>query len=281
MLIAFTGFSLWAVSDVFVHAMADYPMPLMIFCSAVSSLLFLTILSPWLGGFQETFRRPKLKLRMFRGAVLVCSNILAFYAFAHLDLTKAYALVFISPLLAKVMSVFLLKEKISTKSWIISITGFAGVLVVLRPGWVEIDLASMAAVGLTLFFAFGYVLARYIGDENQTPLSLALFQYCFLILLLAYPAWNAYHTTPVPLTPLLYTLAIGSTSAMGSVLVAQSFARAPSAYIAPIHYTQILWGTFWGALLYNEFPDIWTGVGAAIIIGAGLMLISTTSRAKT
>ncbi len=279
MLLAFFGFSLWSVSDAVVHSLVEYPTLVIAWLSSSSSLFFLLLFSSKLGGLRETLRRPKLKLRMFRGAVLTISNVLAFYAFAHLELTKAYTLVFIAPLIAKVLSAVWLKEKISVKAWILSVIGFTGVLVVLRPGWVEIDAGSLAALGTTLVFAFGYVLARYIGEENQTPLSMALFQYVLLFVMLAWPANTLLQEMTLPWQPLWVCGLIGLCSALGSIFVAQAFARGPSAYIAPIHYSQIFWGAFYGMLFYREYPDIWTAVGAAIIIGAGLVLVRSGQKA--
>jgi drug/metabolite transporter (DMT)-like permease len=273
MLLAFAGFSFWSMSDAMIHALKAYPTVLTAFLSAISSLVFLSLFSSKLGGFSDTFRLPKLRLRIFRGAVLAVSNFLAFYAFSHLELTKAYTLVFVSPLLAKILSVILMGERISPRSWVLSCIGFAGVMVVLRPGWVPLDSGSIAALGLTCFFSLGYVLARYIGEENQTPLSMALFQYGFLILGLAWPAFRAWGDLQVSPSLLLLTGLVGLTSAMGSICVALAYARGPSAYIAPVHYTQILWGTFWGAVIYSEYPDLWTAAGGAIIITTGLMLI--------
>ncbi len=279
MLIAFCGFSLWSMSDAMVHALEQYPTQLIAFFSASSSVFFLLLFSSKLGGIRETFARPKLKLRIFRGAVLSVSNFLAFYAFAHLDLTKAYALVFVTPLLAKMLSVVMLKERIPAIAWILSIIGFAGVLVVLRPGLVELDPGSLAALATCFFFSLGYVLARYIGEENQTPLSMALFQYVILIVVLGIPVTGMLQDMTLPLQPLMLCAAIGFTSALGSICVATGYARAPSAYVAPIHYTQIFWGAFYGALLYHEYPDIWTAAGAVIIIGAGLALVKAGQRA--
>jgi drug/metabolite transporter (DMT)-like permease len=273
MLLAFAGFSLWSAADASIHALDGYSPLLLSFLIAAVGLVCLCIFSKQLGGFRETFRRPKLGLRIFRGALLTVSNILAVIAFTKLELTTAYTLVFVSPLLAKVMSAFLLREKISRAAWTASAAGFAGVLIVLRPGWVPLDIGVASALGLTFFFALGYVMSRYIGEENQTPLSLAIFQYIILIVVLAVPAWQGWHETGLTSAALLLCIVTGVCSAAGSIIVAQAFARAPSAYVAPVHYTQILWGTFWGALLYSEYPDIWTALGAAVIIGAGLALV--------
>ncbi|MCC7305619.1 MAG: DMT family transporter [Alphaproteobacteria bacterium] len=273
--LAFCGFSLWSFADAAVRHLhfAGVPSMQVAFIADIFSLSFLCLASPWLGGFRETFRRPKLKLRIFRGVLLTMTNLLAFYAFAHLPLAKAYAIIFLIPLMSKILSVFLMGEKITPASWAISAAGFAGVLIVLRPGWVPLELPALAALAITFIFALGYVLARYIGEENQTPLSMALFQYTFATIAAGSLAWDTFASHPPEPAALAAMAFIGICGGVGSMLVARGYATAPSASVAPVHYTQILWGVLFGALLFGEFPDLWTALGASVIIGAGLALI--------
>jgi drug/metabolite transporter (DMT)-like permease len=273
MLMAFAGFTVWAWSDAIIHYLQTYPVVVVAFLSDGFGMLFLCLLAPWLGGFSETFHRPQLRLRIVRGLILCLCGFLSFIAFSELELTKAYAIIFLIPLMSKIVSVLLTGEKITPAAWAISCVGFAGVMIVLRPGWVPLDLGTIAALGVTGLFALGYVLSRYIGEQNQTLLSLALFQHVFVTVALAVPAWNA--VQDITVTPMLIflTALVGLASIVGSIWVAKAYSNAPTAYIAPIHYTQIIWGALFGALLFSEYPDIWTGVGAAVIIAAGLMLI--------
>lgn len=272
MLMAFAGFSVWAWGDAAIRYLNQYPVTLVAFVGDASTVAFFCLLAPLLGGFKDTFRKPKLKLRILRGFILAFSNVLSFIVFAKLDLATAYALIFVTPFLAKVLSALLLKEKISLKSWLISLTGFAGVLIVLRPGFIEIGVGAAAALGLCVFFALGYVMCRYIGEEHQTDLSLGFFQYAFVAIALAFPAAQAWRAASPDLLSIALMIGIGATGAAGSVLVARAF-MAPTAFIAPIHYTQILWGVGLGALLFGEYPDVWTLAGGAVIITSGLALI--------
>ncbi len=276
-LMAFTGFSLWTFSDVCVRYLSNYPTVLIAFLSSLLSVVIFCILSPHLGGFKATFTKPQLKLRIFRGLLISVSGFLSFVAFTNLDLTKAYALIFISPFIVKILSVIIMGEKISLKAWLVTTLGFSGVLVILRPGLIPIDIGSAAALGLAAFFSIGYVLTRYIDDENQTLLSMAFFQYLFLCLGMAVPAFYAYQEMGADLSfgaihyvlfPFMSLAAIS-----GSIIVAKAFSTAPSAVIAPIHYVQILWGAALSALIFNEYPDIWTIIGGAVIVVAGIIFI--------
>lgn len=280
MAVAFAGFSIWAFGDALVRFLKDYPSELLAFLASSTTLVLLSLFSKQLGGFKRTFQNPKLGLRIFRGLILSVPGFLSYIAFTHLELPTAYALIFMAPFCAKIFSIFLTGEMISMRSWMITALGFAGILIVLRPGMVPLSIGSIAALGLAVFFAFGYVLGRYIGEEHQTPLSLAIFTYFFVALGTAWPAFQAYQNLPPELAFSWFDCSIifliGSLGFLGSPLVGKAYASAPSAYIAPIHYTQMVWGIALGAFLFGEYPDFWTLIGGGVIILAGLLLIRYT-----
>lgn len=275
---AFMGFTLWTMGDAVIRYLRDYPPVQMAFLAAISSLLFLAVLSPFLGGVRPTFQKPRLKLQILRGFFLAIGTFFSFVTFANLDLAKAYTIIFISPFLVKILSVVLTGEKISPRSWLVTLTGFLGVLIVLRPGFVPLGLGAAAACALALFFSLGHIMVRYIGSENQTPLSMALFKYMFLLAGCAYPALA--HFVPMKPFDFFFIAFMGFESAVGTVLVSHALAKAPAAYIAPIHYTQILWGMVWGALFFHEYPDHWTLAGGAVIVASGLLLVYLGRRAR-
>lgn len=196
MAMAFAGFTMWTVSDAIIRYLNDYPITLITFLGSAMALVFTCFFAPWIGGFKKTFTDPKLGLRMLRGLFLTISGFLSYIAFSNLELPTAYAFIFVAPFIAKIFSIFLTGENIRPRSWAITALGFLGVLIVLRPGMVPISIGSMAALGLSVMFAAGYVLGRYIGPENQTLMSMALFQYLFLTIATAYPAYQEFVNMP-------------------------------------------------------------------------------------
>ncbi len=270
-LFGFIGFAIWALGDAIVRSLNSYPTIDIAFVSTLSAVIILLIFSKPLGGFKKTFTMPRLKWRMARGVCLAISGMLSFVAFSNLPLATAYAIIFIIPMVSKVLSVIVLHEQIRLRSWIISAIGFIGVLIVVRPGMVPINIGTLAAMGLIIFFSTGQVLARWIGNGNQTLLSMALFQYSFITL--GTLPFALPHLLEMDLMAVALSVAIGFTAIGGTVFATTAFANAPMAHIAPIHYTQIIWGIIYGIVLFDEYPDIWTICGASIIIAAGLMLI--------
>lgn len=277
---ALFGFSLWSVSDAFVRTLSTYPTVLVAWTCAIISTLIMCAFASHLGGFRDTFYKPQLKLRLFRGGLLACSNLCAFVVFTHLDLATAYALIFAAPFFAKILSIFFTGENIRLRSWLITLFGFSGVLVVLRPGYLPMSFGVIAALVLAFLFALGYALTRYIKSENQTFLSMGFFQYALVAVCLCFPAYHTFSTLDQTVAFDFYFFApvfcIAAFGVVGSVFVAQGYNNAPTALIAPIHYVQILWGILFGALFFGEYPDSWTLLGASIIVTSGLLLIKYT-----
>lgn len=274
------GFFLWSCGDVAIRAMQALPMAVVVCFYAGSAVAVMSILSPWLGGFPETFRRPKLGLRMLRGGVLTGCNILAVIAFIKLDMATAYALIFLCPFMAKLAAFILLGEKPDIRAIALSLLAFAGVLIILRPGMVPLELGSLAALGLTVFFAFGYVMGRYIGEENQTQLSMILFQYSFVTIASLPFALPHLGSFDFGLREGALFALCGTTAVVGTICISTAFARAPASVVAPLHYSQMIWGILFGLAFFGEFPDGFTLLGACIIIGAGLALIALNSRKR-
>ncbi len=275
MAFAAIGFFLWSCGDTAVRFMNDANIYALAFWGSFFSSFFALLFAPLLGGISDTARLPELPLRLLRGAIISISTLFAYLSFAYLELTTAYALIFIAPFLVKIFSVLINGEVIRPQSWLISALGFLGVLIVLRPGYVPLNIGSISAIALAVFWALGQIMARKIWIRNQTPLSLSLFQDLFLafgmaLYLLLYEGVSAF-ILPVPYY--IICALIGIVSIIASILVARAFANVPAAHIAPVHYTQMIWGGVFGILIFDEYPDLWTLIGSAIIIFAGLLLI--------
>lgn len=272
--LAFIGFSIWAIGDATVRGLGHYPSMLIYWFATGIACALLCILASKMGGWRDTlWGKPKLKMRMLRGFIIMIANFLSVITFSHLELTKAYAIVFMIPLMAKILSVVILKESIRLRSWIISIIGFCGVLIVLRPGAVPLEIGSVAAMCLTVFWALGYVMTKWIGEENQTHLSMTIYAYFFGFIVSSFFVFAGDELSVVRPEDLPFLLSLGLLSVSGTLFVSKAYAKGPTAYVAPVHYTQILWGAGLGALFFGEYPDLFTIIGGSIIIAAGMALI--------
>ena len=116
----------------------------------------------------------KPKLQIIRGLILLCANICFFYAISVISLAKALTLAFVAPLIVTAFSPILLGEKVGIRRWTAVIIGFIGSLVVIRPGFVEINLASLAALGTGIMYGFYLIITRKLSTSDNPLLTLLL-----------------------------------------------------------------------------------------------------------
>ena len=112
------------------------------------------------------------KLQLIRGVLLFSANILFFYSISLISLSKALTLAFVAPLIVTILSPVLLGERVGVRRWIAVIIGFIGSLIVLRPGFVEINLASIAALGTGILYGFYLIVTKKLHKSDHPLLTL-------------------------------------------------------------------------------------------------------------
>lgn len=212
-------------------------------------------------------RHPlQVQARAIIGAV---AAIVSVFAFTTIPLAEVYAIVFLSPLFVTLLSAVFLKEIVGPWRWLAVLLGFAGVLLVVRPGFRALELGHLAALSMSLMSAVSVILTRSLVQRERLTTIVGY----LLIYSLAFNG-AALAATSVRL-PDLHEAAIlllaGAFSACGLLLLLRAARFAQANQIAPTHYSQIAWAVLLGALFFNERPDIWSIVGITIIAAAGLL----------
>jgi drug/metabolite transporter (DMT)-like permease len=271
-LFAVVGFFLLSVGGVIAKGLRQVPLAssqISFFYALEATALFL-LFSRKLGGLGSTLRTGKRKLHLLRGLLAAPTPVFNFYAFSHLPLSNAYAVIFLAPILTAILAIPVLKERATRLHWILIFAGFAGVLMAMRPGTFGLGLPVLAVLWTAVFVAVRNVTVAKMGPQ-ETPLSLALYPSVAIALFTLVPAWKA------PTSPdrsALAALAAGGVAfGLGLLLTSLSFRYAATAVAAPFHYTQIVWGVLAGLLFFRTVPDAWTLLGCATIVVSGVILV--------
>lgn len=218
-------------------------------------------------GFWRT-QRPGMQL--LRSALLMVATICFFAGLRYLPLAEASAIIFLAPIFVVVLSGPLLGEHPSRARWIAVVTGFVGILILVRPGSSIFHPAALLLVVAAVCNALFFVMTRKLVEENAYT---TLF-YSALVgtvgLSLALP-WETGEST-AGWREALMLLLLGLLAGVGHWLVISAYSMAPASFLTPLAYLQIIWATSYGYLVFGQLPDRWSGLGMAVVVASGLWL---------
>jgi len=242
-----------------------------------SQVLFtVAVFTPTMGW--GMFRVANLKLQCLRGLILALMTALNFLALQYLQLAETGAIQFSVPILIAVLSSWWLKEKLDVASWIAIWVGFAGVLVIIRPGSHTFHPAIFLSVmNAFLYAGFNMLTRRLASSEN--PVSTQLFSAAVSSVVLAPFAWSQWQTPEGVLTWVIIGL-IGVFAGLGHLSVASAHRYASAAFLGPFLYQQILYMSLGGWLVFGQTPDQAVAFGAVIVVASGLFLLWREMRTK-
>jgi drug/metabolite transporter (DMT)-like permease len=211
----------------------------------------------------------KPKLQLIRGLILFCANILFFYSISIISLAKALTLAFIAPLIVTALSPVLLGEKVGFRRWAAVVIGFIGSLVVIRPGFVEFNLASIAALGTGILYGFYLIITRKLHDADNPLLTLLLTGIVGAILgtMIMPTVW-----VQPTISEWYMMFAIGFFASIGHLFLILSLKYADASKLAPFSYFEIVTNIIIGYFFFSHFPDNWTFLGLFIIILSGIYI---------
>ena len=211
----------------------------------------------------------KPKLQLFRGLILLCANILFFYAISIISLAKALTLAFVAPLIVTALSPFILGEIVGYRRWLAVIIGFIGSLIVIRPGLIEFNLATLAALGTGFFYGIYFIITRKLHTADSPLITLLITGVVGAIILSAYMPFSWIEPNP---NQWLFMFCIGLCASVGHFFLILSLKYADASKLAPFSYFEIVTNVIIGYYFFSDFPDIWTWVGLLIIINSGIYI---------
>ncbi|GBQ49032.1 DMT family transporter [Komagataeibacter europaeus] len=269
MMLAFAAYASFSISDAYSKLLAGQIDP---FEVAFSGGVFGLLLIPFIRGKNESYRdlfvvrQPVMWL--VRAAATFAATAASVEAFMLLPMPEAFSLIFLMPLFVTILSVVLLREKVSTLGWLSVIVGFIGVLIVLRPGLRALHFGHLCALISAVANAVGVIAYRMSG-RNTPRLSMFSSSLCGPLvgngaLMLAHAHW------PQGSTVWMFLFGYGFLAALGQLLMMMAATRSTASAIALPQYSQMLWAVAFSFYVFHEPLDDWTFAGIAVIIVSGL-----------
>lgn len=253
-----------------------YPAAEVVFARNLGHLCFVAIVfGPRFGTKLFVTRAPKLQ--MLNGALLLTSTIFFFTAVSTMPLAEATAITFMAPILVAVLAGPLLGERVGLPRWLAIAGGFAGMLVIVRPGAGVLDLGAALCFGSALCYALYQIVTRRIAAHDAAAVTTA---YSGLVAtVISVFAVPFFWRTPESLVHLLLFASLGVFGGIGHYCVAKAFTYAHVSVVAPFHYVQLIGASALGFLWFGDLPDLYAWAGSALIVASGIGLALHESRA--
>lgn len=232
------------------------------------SLVF--AIPPTLKGGLDGLKTPRPLLHFIRGAS-GCACFYCYYlALQHTTLVEASLLRNTAPLMVPLVILLFLGQRVSAASWPPLIVGFAGVLLVLRPGFQELTVWHLMGVLSGLGLAVSMVTTRLLVLEE--PQSRILFYY-FLIAVLATLPFFLLSDQPVPVSSWWWLLYMGVVMYLCFVLYTQAYRHVPASKLAPTSYFGVVFGGLMDWLIWGATPTLFTLLGVALVVAGGILVL--------
>ena len=209
------------------------------------------------------------KLQFLRGLTLFFANVLFFYSISIISMAKALTLAFVAPLITTALSPFILGEKVGFRRWSAVIVGFIGSLIVIRPGFIDFNLASIAALGTGCFYGIYLIITRKLHSSDSPLLTLLLTGVVGLV-------FGSFLVPVVWINPTFNQWSLlalmGLFACLGHLFLILSLKYADASKLAPLGYFEIVTNIILGYYFFMDLPDKWTFLGLFIIISSGLYI---------
>jgi drug/metabolite transporter (DMT)-like permease len=214
-------------------------------------------------------RRPWLQLG--RSALLLGSTVLNFFALRYLQLDEAVSIIFCTPFIVAALGGPMLGEWIGWRRWTAIFVGFAGILLVTRPGTGGIHPAALLVVVAAICYALYSILTRVLvrSDSDATTNFYSNLVGAAAITV----AVPFYWTSQSDAIVIALMCSMGLFSGFGHFLLIRAHRLAPAGVLAPFIYTEIVWMIALGLLVFGDIPNRWTLAGSAVVIASGLYLL--------
>jgi drug/metabolite transporter (DMT)-like permease len=239
--------------------------------------VFFSLIVLWPFAFKPSLRSKKPGQQILRSMAMVVTTALNFIALKYLQLDQTITIFFLTPLLVAALAGPLLGEWVGWHRMIAICAGFAGVLIVMRPGFGGIHWAVTLSLGAMAGFALYNISTRYLAAFDPPEVTQTYSPLAGVVVMLPF-AIAEWQWPDDPFTWLLF-LSLGVWGGLGHWLLILAHRWAPAPVLAPFIYLGLIWMSFFGYLLFADVPTWWTLAGGAVVILSGLYLFARERKA--
>ena len=285
--LAFIGYFILSTSDMMVKSLTvmmvksltvDYPVTTIVFFNALFSFIPLGLFI-WQQGGLASLRPKRLELMVLTGLIGSVGILMLFKGFQLMPMADLYAIAFANPLFATLLAAFLLGEKICRGRGIALMIGFGAILLMIRPGPDLLRQEAMLPLGAALCFSITTLLVRYGSRFNKPPVIMLTSSIVVMVSMLVFGHWIGFvWPRPDHIPQFMLT---GFIAGLGQCVNLTALRIGPTIRVVPVMFCQILWGSFYGFVLWHETPHPTTMMLAPIVIGAIFYITRKTAVAAT
>ena len=268
--LAFATYAAFSMGDAAIKGLGDTAMStfeISFFASLFCGLAML-FLRPKDERWRDVFRVRHPVLLLVRSLSGLCAGLLGVVSLITIPFAETYALIFMAPFLVTLMSLVILRERISWLGVSAMVLGFAGVLLAVRPGFRVLEFGHLTAAAAALFVALSTILIRRIASTEKRTSLLIIPQ---LVTAVASGLIMTTHYVPPSMTDFGLLLISGALFALAQLMMILAARRLPATTIGQTQFSQLIWAVALGAVFFAETPVVWSIVGVAVIVVAGFL----------
>ena len=220
--------------------------------------------------FRKELKFPEsLSVQLWRSFFLFLSTIFFFYSISVISLPEALTLAFVSPIIVTILSIFYLNEKVGIHRWTAVFLGFIGVLVIIRPGFIDFNFASISALAAGISYAFYIIYTRKLSFTDSAIVTLIFTGSigCVIISFIVPFFW-----INLTITQILYLILLAFIGTIGHFLIILSLKLGEASKLAPLGYFEITTNILVGYIFFNDLPNFWIYLGLFLIVISGIYI---------
>jgi drug/metabolite transporter (DMT)-like permease len=265
------GMFLFSACDAIAKLLTDTIHPFQIVWSRQCGLFIGVLILIAIKGL-TVLKTSQPKLQITRGVLASISATMFIIGIAYVPLADAVAITFIAPFIVTLMGALILREPVGIRRWTAVSIGFIGMLIVVRPGMGVIHPAAILLIIAATAFAFRQILSRALagGDKTSTTVAYTAIVSWSILAIPALLVWQ----TPATNIEIILLISIAVMAAIAETLVIMALDAAQAVVVAPVQYSLLIWGTLYGFLIFGQLPDMFTWIGALIIVATGLYTLN-------